>query len=642
MLLTLTWPSSWRGLYFWLTKLNIYYVGLGYGRNTNSFKSFSFFSYTITASCLNEVREIVPMCYGPYSHSNQDKTPFNTPGWVSVANLTNKEELEKLCPRPWRYQTAEETETFPKWGDEASYAGGGYVADLGYSIDTASGVIDSLELRGWLDRKTRVVMVEFAFFNPTTNILSVSTYFFERFPTGGTTAFTRTRTISLYSQDTGIYHFYLICQLLFILLTLFYLVRECLKLFRQRLSYFESPWNWLELTQILVAILAVVFYIVKVDEATKTIRELQENVYANVSFDAAILWAEVETGLLAILTFIVSLKLLRLVRFNHQVTVFSATLYIGFKRLLSFTVVLLIAFLAFLHFGMLIFGETMERFSTLKNAVYFQLELILGKVKARPMNELATANESFGRVFAGALLMSLTIVFMNFFIAVINDALLDAQAKGESETETDTTQITLVKKTQGSATKLDFGRISDAIKRMKPSSSEKKEVLDSNRKPCEKLCKGRSGGHTVDFESVSAAMIALRRENKVNVEHTSSKEPLSSVSVDEFAQTKLDFDKISGAIKRNYDCKESTSKSDGAKSTSRRTVPNSFERKVRFADNDHELRGFYSNLEKKQSQLFELIEEILSLSSNEESTFGHFMIKYKDTIQKAKLAQQAK
>lgn len=50
----------------------------------------------------------------------------------------------------------------------------------------------------------------------------------------------------------------------------------------------------------------------------------------------------------------------------------------------------------------------------------------LGRVKARLINELSDANETFGRIFASALLLSLTILGMNFFIAARNDALLEA------------------------------------------------------------------------------------------------------------------------------------------------------------------------------------------------------------------------
>ena len=44
-------------------------------------------------------------------------------------------------------------------------------------------------------------------------------------------------------------------------------------------------------------------------------------------------------------------------------------------------------------------------------------------MKARPINDLAEANDTFGRIFAALLLLNLAILSINFFIALMNDAL---------------------------------------------------------------------------------------------------------------------------------------------------------------------------------------------------------------------------
>ena len=135
---------------------------------------------------------------------------------------------------------------------------------------------------------------------------------------------------------------------------------------------------------------------------------------------------EVENCVVGILVFFVTLKSLRLIRYNEQVAVFSRTLKESAKLLSSFMVVFLIAFMAFMHFGILIFGTGSLRYSSLLNATYFQLTLVLGKVKMRPIEELPTSNREFGRIFAAFLLLTLIILFMNFFIATINDSLIKA------------------------------------------------------------------------------------------------------------------------------------------------------------------------------------------------------------------------
>ena len=81
--------------------------------------------------------------------------------------------------------------------------------------------------------------------------------------------------------------------------------------------------------------------------------KLHKNIYANLSFQEAITCQEVEIVVLGFLIFIVTTKLLRIIRFNSYVALFSKTLKISARSLSSFSIILLIFFVAFLHFGVL-------------------------------------------------------------------------------------------------------------------------------------------------------------------------------------------------------------------------------------------------------------------------------------------------
>ena len=365
------------------------------------------------------------VCYDGYSVENEDKTAYSKPGWKPTDNSTSHEQLLRLCPKPWRYQNPGESDTVPKWGQFSFYPGGGFVADLGYENATGFELIENLQNNDWLDRQTRAVIVEFSAFNPSLNLLVTGTYFYEVEASGYRATFTRIDVISLYSTESAAQQFYLICVLLFIVFVLLYLGREGYKLYKLRFRYFKSFWNWVEIFQVVLSVLAVVMYLVQSDRLTSTIGKLQENVYGNVSFQEAIVWLEAENAVLGILTFIVTAKLFRLIRFNQHVAVFSKTLKTSARHLSSFSVIFLTLFLAFLHFGILIFGAGFERYSSVLKATYFQLELTLGRVKARPINELALTNEIFGRIFAAMILLSMTILAMNFFIVILNDALAE-------------------------------------------------------------------------------------------------------------------------------------------------------------------------------------------------------------------------
>ena len=538
------------------------------------------------------MKTMFPVCYDGYSESNEDKTAFNKPGWKAVDNSTSNDELLRLCPKPWRYQNADQTDTVAKWGQFSFYPGGGFVADLGYSNSTGFSIIENLHNNDWLDKQTRVVIMEFSTFNPSVNILSVTTYFYEVEASGYRARYTRTDAISLYSTETASNQFYLICVLLFMVFIVLYLGRECYKLYKQRCGYFKSIWNWVEIFQVIFSVLAVVMYILQSARVTSTIRQLQENIYANVSFQEAIVWLEVENAVLGILTFIVTLKLLRIIRFNDHVVVFNKTLKISTRLLSSFSFVLLISFVAFLHFGVLIFGNGSEFYSSVLKATYFQLELTLGRVKARPINDLAEANDTFGRIFAALILLSLTILSMNFFIAIMNDALLEAKNNvNESEL------FDLVDECDWPRTKEKkalFDRVSNGIKRLKVQQTS--TVLGETE--ATNIDVNSRKDTAINFDLISQAIIALRKQRL----HESEDEMPSNT------RRKSLFDKISNIIRNrlrpdNYEelCKSKKKK------------------KIFFKD--VVIKSQLLKLQKTKQDLFQRLDNIVQGYSEEEEKF---------------------
>ncbi|PFX14626.1 Polycystic kidney disease protein 1-like 2 [Stylophora pistillata] len=121
-----------------------------------------------------KVPNYIEECFEGYSIENEDKTAYNKPGWRPVENVTRNDKLLRLCPRPWRYQHVDDTDTIPRWGQFSYYHGGGFVADLGYQNHTGFSIVTDLQKNSWLDKKTRVVIAEFSTFNPSLNVLVVA------------------------------------------------------------------------------------------------------------------------------------------------------------------------------------------------------------------------------------------------------------------------------------------------------------------------------------------------------------------------------------------------------------------------------------------------------------------------------------
>ena len=222
-----------------------------------------------------------------------------------------------------------------------------------------------------------------------------------------------------------------------------------------------------------------------------------------------IIWLEIENAALEILTFIVTAKLLRLIRFDQHVVVFSKTLKTSARLLSSFTVIMLICFTAFLHFGVLIFGTGSRHYSSILRATYFRLELTRGRVKARPIYELADANDTFGRIFAVLLLFTLTILAMNIFIAIMNDALMNAKACANENEVYDLLDENWSQK-EGENKRI-FDAISKSTKLTKGNEivkMTKTEIRNCGENPNKK--------RVVNFDAISKAIIASREESVEN------------------------------------------------------------------------------------------------------------------------------
>ena len=261
---------------------------------------------------------------------------------------------------------------------------------------------------------------------------------------------------------------------------------------------------------------------------------MRENIYAHVNFQEVIAWSEAENGVLGAVAFLVTLKLLRLIRFNEHVAVLSRTLKVSTKLLWSFMAVFLVIFMAFMHFGILIFGTGSEKYSSLLKAIYFQLELCLGRVKARPIKELSDANATFGRIFASTLLLSLTILFMNFFIAAINDALLEARDSVIPNELCDLVDEHSVE--SDGRGKVFFDAIS---KRLKEKTSNDNLSVEGNIGG--KVITVSNKKQTIDFDFISKAIANSRQ--KANKELTPQK-------LDLFRRKSF-FDTVSDSISRS-------------------------------------------------------------------------------------------
>ena len=125
------------------------------------------------------------------------------------------------------------------------------------------------------------------------------------------------RSLSLYPSVSA-KSSYEVCQLLFLIVIVVYLITEMIKFFRYK-SYLFKIWNWLELVLLVVSVVAVMLSLFKAKETSLDVRRIQSNPYKGSSSDTIARLLAIETVWLLIAIFLRTLKLLQLIQFNPHI-----------------------------------------------------------------------------------------------------------------------------------------------------------------------------------------------------------------------------------------------------------------------------------------------------------------------------------
>ena len=370
-------------------------------------------------------------CLPAYSSSEEDKTPFNLPRWVSLTNYSDSRFPIELCPKPWRYVTKQVTQSLSHQGVTETYDGGGYVADLGYNEQSAMEVTEHLRAHDWIDDLTAAVFIEFTVFNPSSSLFSVVRGVYQRLRTGAAIALVDVKTFALYpSSDVRFQSFYEVCQLLFLIVIVVCFVAEMVNFIREK-RYLHQLWNWVELALLVVSLVAVVMSFLKGKYISILVKDVQQNPYATVSSDYVVRWSNQQTLWLSMAIFILTLKLLRLIRFNPHICQMQGTLRRSVRPVLSFAFVFAVAVAAFSFFGFVGFGSQVVIFSSLYQS--FRTNLLMSIGKQIDYVEIHEFNSTLQMIYFFCYFLFILAVLLNIFIAVLVDSYADVRNTQEED-----------------------------------------------------------------------------------------------------------------------------------------------------------------------------------------------------------------
>lgn len=306
----------------------------------------------------------------------------------------------------------------------------GFVQNLPNDANDSMKITGNLSVSGWLDRYTRAIFSEFAIYNANTNLFCVVTLLFEQLPTGSLTPYPSILTLRLFRYTGGEMYFVLTCEIVYLLFSVFFVVKEIRLFVKKGREHLKNPWSVLEIFVTLLSLSAVGLYFTRLKFTKDALRDMNNDHSGFVSFHYTAFLDEWLKCIMGIIVFLSFLKLFRLLRFNRRMSLLQQVLKRCFIQLISFLFMFALAFLAFALLACLVFGQAMEGFGTFLTSCASLMDTILGKFTLKGMME---ANRIIGPIFFYTYTISMVFVLINMFLSIINDAFAEVRSDVEKQ-----------------------------------------------------------------------------------------------------------------------------------------------------------------------------------------------------------------
>ena len=326
-----------------------------------------------------QVQNLTRECAQTTSLLYEDNSDY-CDAWEETTNLTR--DLPSCLLPEFKYSTAESLDGVPLKADLDSYLGGGYVFNIKGANKDIRRKLEELQQQHWINNQTRAVLLEFSTYNVNINLFAVATIAAEWLPGGGIRTYTRIDPIRLITPLTGHGVIIYICKLFFVFFIIYFIVREIHNITHKKCDYWKSYWAYVEWFIILTALSAIAFYYFK-RVLTSEILDIFNKTFGNgyMKLQRVALIDEYYGYHLGLLIFAANIKLLKILEFNHKMSLLIYTLSRCWGDLSGFLAVFFLAFSAFVQMFYFILYSDMDDFKTPLRAFETCFTMMLNKFK---------------------------------------------------------------------------------------------------------------------------------------------------------------------------------------------------------------------------------------------------------------------
>lgn len=331
------------------------------------------FYVLITDDCLGPLSDYIPNCYNSYVDSKVETVDYCI-GWKDMPCAVS-EKADFFTSAAWLYNSSDEVWGFPTMAEYYTYMGGGYFMKLDVNKDVSLRIFTELLNQGWIDRQTRVVILEFTVYNINANLFAYAKYAAEFPEVGGVLPYTDIQVFRLYTNSSTV----LLLQFFFVLLVLTATVYMFYEICSSGKTYFRAIWNWLDMLALIMSYSTIAIFIVKQNILEKTINMFHQDKNAYVSFENLAFYDFFSNTTLSILVFLLLVRISRIFGYSGKINEMAAVITSSAGDLAGFCVIFSVTYFAYVQLGTMLFGSGSSKYRDLFHTYGTLTEAIVGK-----------------------------------------------------------------------------------------------------------------------------------------------------------------------------------------------------------------------------------------------------------------------
>jgi len=276
-------------------------------------------------------------------------------------------------------------DSYPYIGIYNTYSLDGYVYEINpNNINLTKIQFDLINLyqMNWINGETRAVFINFVTYNVNINLFAYITILFEILPTGNIIKSIQINTINLYRNTNNLSILFIVY---FILITIT-LIKEIPIMIKNKFKYLKQFWNLIETIIIILSVVSFALSFNVFNSSNKQTIINRNNRYSIMKFRQLNDKIQILIVILSLNCLLSTIKLIRILKFNMKIFVFTKMLKSCFNNLFNCCFIFLIFMFAFIQLMYLLFNNNVNDFKSFLSSIMTVFNMLLTRTPISYLN----------------------------------------------------------------------------------------------------------------------------------------------------------------------------------------------------------------------------------------------------------------